>query len=670
MSLMIDKSGNRKLEISDRARITISFSISLVIVLACLFLIYPSPENNDDMNIHKTTAGIFGEPEQFLFHEGVLLTRFYVLVQEVFPTLNVVAAAEYIFGFLAIALFAALIWLIRPNSTGFALSLFLSLVVAPYFYDKLHYTKYSIVIGAMGVLILFLSSKEKVRLGFLVSGFILCAFSFLLRPSGFLCGEAVTGFVCLLYILFESGKAVFADNKKRIVVFVSLAVMIAALFAADELMWRSDETAFAAREYNSARLSISDYFLPSYAENRETYEALGVSANDVKIIDSWSFGDTEIYNTELLEAIHEIPNQRGAADWLTQFAATVIEIDVLSVSFYAAVALVVLSFFICEKKEKIVCILSLVFYYVVVISLCVVGRTTRWVETGMLCALCGALLATLSQSKREISPRSEKIIATVLISASLVFAVAYNYPKATSEEVWKSSSVTKTYGELTAKSENLYLCDLSTMPALERGFETFERVPQGFFSNIYLLGGWDTGLKVKNDVLVRYKVTSPYAALLEKDNVFLVDSFGYESKAQVVREHVSETARYSLYETISGQYVFVFADNKNADKMIPEIEITAADSELLDINNSFLRIYVSAKVELEYKNAYIMLRSKSNDTNLTYRAYVLYNENGESGFSITPPKLDVLGEEYDMFVLLETEDGTISSSSEAFLFKT
>lgn len=656
--------------LSDGARIAISFVISIAVALACLFLIYPSLENNDDNIIHLATAGAYGETGAFVFHENALITRVLVFAQRLIPSVNIVTAAEYLFVFLAFSFLSSLIWLSRPNSTGFSLSLFLSLVVAPYVYDKLHYTKYSIIIGAAGVLIIFLSTLQKKRGAFLAVGFLLCAFSFAMRTIGFLCGAAIAGAVCLLCLLFESGLSFFKKNKNTVIAFLSLAVMIGALFGASEIIWRADKEADAAREYNDARWTLSDYYLPDYGANRDAYEALKVSENDVAIIGDWAYGDTTIYTTELMTFIQSIPNPRGASSWFTQFYETITGIDLLSVSFYASLSLFALSFFVSDKKGRLISLIGIVLYCILVFALCVLGRTTRWVETGMLTALAMALTALLAVRKKSLSEKASKVFCISVIAVSVVFTAVYNIPKVTDEDKGKNTNVVSVYGELTAKEENLYLCDLASMPAVERGFDTFERIPEGFLKNVYFLGGWDTNSPAKNSVLSRYGVLSPYSALVEEDNVFLVDTREFDSKAKAVKEHVSETTCYSLYETLGGCYVFAFAENTGA--IIPEetTKISGADSELLDINNSFLRIYLNAETKMKYESAYVMLRNVNDGSRLTYRAYELNNKNGICGFSITPPYLDVVGGEYNMFLLLKGTDGKLYGSTEPFFFST
>ncbi len=664
----INDGKNKPGGLSNGARTAISFAISVAVALACLFLIYPSLENNDDNIIHLATAGAYGETGDFVFHENTLITRAFVFIQKLIPTINAVTALEYFSVFLAFSFLSALIWLSRPDRIGFSLSLILSLVIAPYVYDKIHYTKYAIIIGAAGVLLIFLSSLEKKRGAFLAVGYLLSAFSFAMRTIGFLCGAAIAGTVCLLCLLFESGLSFFKRNTKTVFAFLVLAVMIGGLFVSSEAIWRTDKTADAAREYNDARWTLSDYYLPEYSANREAYEALGISENDVAIIGDWAYGDTSIYTTELMTSIQSIPNPRGASDWFSRFGETFTGIDLLSVSFYASILLAALSFIISDKKGRFICLIGVAFYFILVFALCVVGRTTRWVETGMLSALAMALIVPLALRKRSLSKNTERAFFVVVIAASIVFAVVYNIPKVTDEDKGKNATVASVYGELTAKEENLYLCDLASLPAVERGFDTFERVPEGFLKNVYFLGGWDTNSPAKNSVLSRYEVASPYSALIEKDNVFLVDTREFDSKAKAVKEHVSEDVCYSLYETLGGCYVFAFADVPSSVISEESIEITGADSELLDINNSFLRIYLNAKTDIKFVSAYVMLKDMDDGSSLTYRAYVIYNENAECGFSITPPYLDIVSGEYNMFLLLKDENGDIYGSAEPFFF--
>ena len=60
------------------------------------------------------------------------------------------------------------------------------------------------------------------------------------------------------------------------------------------------------KEYDNLRSEIIDYGFPSYYENSETYDSLGLNGEDVWFYQNWNFADPEKFNIESMEKILEL----------------------------------------------------------------------------------------------------------------------------------------------------------------------------------------------------------------------------------------------------------------------------------------------------------------------------------------------------------------------------
>ena len=99
-------------------------------------------------------------------------------------------------------------------------------------------------------------------------------------------------------------------------------------------------------------------------------------------------------------------------------------------------------------------------------------------------------------------------------------------------------------------------------------------------------------------------------ALLEKDNVFLIDTKNYEQKLLYIKENYDQNATMSLVDVIDGYYVFAFCkdtaffSNTKVDETINILETATSVDE---INSNF--IYCGVKTDSIYdKNAPVFLK--------------------------------------------------------------
>lgn len=65
--------------------------------------------------------------------------------------------------------------------------------------------------------------------------------------------------------------------------------------------------------YNDLRTELLDYGFPDYTENQALYESLHISREDLKLFQSWDFGDPEVFDLDAMEALCNAKAEKNAS---------------------------------------------------------------------------------------------------------------------------------------------------------------------------------------------------------------------------------------------------------------------------------------------------------------------------------------------------------------------
>ena len=448
-------------------------------------------------------------------------------------------------------------------------------------------------------------------------------------------------------------------------------ISVAAFTITDIAIIDQNEEAKHYREYNKARGEVSDFVLPNYSMYTDEYKALGIGQNDYQILNSWNFADEEKFDIATLESIAKIAKKDRKDVFSTLFR----ELKKVSSSVYLwlFVTFIPITLVFAKKKSRVTMLLILFVFLLCMSYMYIIGRFTHWVISGILLSSLITLLLSF-----EVKEKNEKSIKPTIYTGLLVlslFVSIFNY--ANSYGSYSSSyhlSVLDIFHNLSQNPNSLYLFDHATDPSVEihHIVPAFSSLEKNLYNNCYSLGGWDTNSVAKNSILKRYGVEgSPYKALIERDNIYLVDTRAYEQKLIFIRENYDSGANISLVDVVDGYYVFAFTKGSVFFTDITEdSDISIIDKAVSTDENNSNFIYCGVKIDRIFEDTtdvYLILTNSINGDSSIFRAKIV---EGNSQYAVvTSVRMSdlLIPQEYSIAVLQKTGRGYIASPKIAIL---
>lgn len=286
--------------------------LATYISVLCLFFRF-SPETGDDTVLMSILTGAYGRPSAEIIFSNILYGKFLYGLFTAFPGINWYAWVQFLLTITA--MYAASVMILksfRPVKGGILLCLFyLSIGLDLFIY--INFTKNAGLLCAVGYSMLIFHDNWKRIPERSINAITVFGLSIvfvwtgsLIRFDSFLAVSAVFS-LYLLYLLAQEGL------KKRIHLLATLVVALAVIVGGVFSMYFFNKQYYTNtsgwKEYiafNSARSRVRDYPIPSYEENKERYEKIGVSYNDYLHLQTYNINDPNFYTTERLNLIADI----------------------------------------------------------------------------------------------------------------------------------------------------------------------------------------------------------------------------------------------------------------------------------------------------------------------------------------------------------------------------
>ncbi len=658
----------KTININDKilALIVVLFNVSVMLLTA--FLLVPTAVSNDDYLISMIASGAYGEYSPF-----VVLTNYFFLyvlnfLQQTIGVYNFLTLFQYLFLLISFCLFGIIFLKKNKNAISFVLYFLFSIVFSVDFFNNLHNTKSAIIIAFIGLVSIFYGTKFNMKT-IIVFGCLGTLFSALIRLSAFFMGGLFAFILVLFSVILENDNKSLVALKQKILSFLKQAVpyyiiftVILAFYVGDRFVYSANPDASFYETYNDARAQLMDYSLAPYAGNETAYSEIGITENDQKLISVWAFSENETFSVETLEAVGKL-SSKGFVERIFSSLSEQALMLAVNIPFLLSLLLFVILIFFNKNRKKL-----LAFPVSIVVSLLLtsgLGRMTPWVLSGLV-ACSFALLLLLPDI--EIKQRFVKLFDAFFVLFAVVnilFAGIYCSNNVGNYKTHYQTQVMDFYSKLNSTGD-LYLVDLFSTERIEiqHVVPIFSAVPFNYYQNIYTLGNWDTESPAKNSVLERHGVDgSAYNALLERNDVFLVDVMYYNEKLNYLKENVSETARFSIVEVVDGFFVFGFSDNSPTptEQGVSISELLVQQSSLLP---EFSNVVLKTDSEISTHEMIYLEITNTNDENdrFVYKAKVLNVQDGISVISLDVPyqDFDLFSGSYTANILVEYQDGLVT----------
>ena len=652
--------------LKDHHRILIAIAINIVICFVCTFFLVPEVINNDDYIIQSITSGAFGASSPELAHTNWIYGNVLVALQQISPDPNWFEILNYMMIFISSTLITCVIWLQNRCVSGFFLALAFSLFISPDFYNGLHNSKEIPFIAAACLFSVLFGVKEK-KYGFCVLGGIVALLASWVRFHAFLVGAAFAFGSCAIYPLQvlkeENNKKWLKEGIRLVLVFSVVFLLILGTWFVDIKMEDATTSLNHYRDYNAARGAVSDYELADYSEYYAQYAELLLSENDYEMIQIWDFADSEKFTTEMLLRIAQIRDSVTKEKAISRLVNELLDGMITNPFQIAFGVMFILALIMTHRTEKNPVLWMGIAFIGCYYYMCMSGRTTHWVTSGMIAAALTGVFVSIKWKKSSLSV----IFSIVILLAVLIFDIVTLIPQIADYNSSFNKSAGQIYTDLGDKRENLYLMDHNSAPPLQRIVPTFSSVQPDLFRNIYILGGWDTESYAKNSVLERYQVFgSPYRALIEKRNVFLADTQNASTILKYVRENYAPNATMALQETIDGYNIYAFT-NQAVKTDDTSIKINDAAVSIDTAMGSFLYVGVIFDCDLDDTDTVYVSLTNPNSAERIYRAATMDRNDGKEAAVLWVPITDwPQFEGLSIRVIVESESGMLAGS-EVFL---
>lgn len=546
--------------------------INLLFLFISIFIFHPHFEVVDDQYMAFLAEGVYGSRSSMLVFTNLLYGKILSFFYSIYAGIRWYSILQISLLFIAFTSITYTLIKTGGNQLGTLLSFFLLLCFSYEGYVFIQYTKSAGYICAAGYLLMFhtlspisKSNKRQLIIGTVLGG-ILVILGNLLRKESF---YAVSLFMLCLG-LYELIQIIRNTNRASLLksvfqysypfLIVILLSLGANLYYTETVINKSDWNTYW--QFNQKSIKLRDYNKLNWEGYEDAYSAIGVSENDVYLYKSWSFGDSDNYNLELMDQMLQIQGNRAInLDLIKSFITENYNIFFSPNSItYSFILFLCIYILVCIRQKHLP--FSSLYAVIVLISsysyFFYVERLPH--RTIVLLIFSTTLIIAYTICRETDVSASVNIIPLIII---LVSFCLFNYLG-----VWISDTdsyheqkrefqdnVTAFYQSVSADKEHLYITDNATDMSTY-AYDVFKSYPEGYLDNLAYFGYWLSGSPVEKKILYKYGVSNPYTAGLEKDNVYFIDNYQINEKELYIQDHFDKNSKIEFVENRFGFNIY------------------------------------------------------------------------------------------------------------------
>lgn len=289
-------------------------ALLLILYIAVLFVFFRiQPETGDDTVLMSILSGAYGKPRAEIIFSNILYGKFLYGLFTAFPGVNWYAWIQFLCT--ALALYSGGIMILKSFNPlrGLPLLILFYLTLGLDLFIHINFTKNAGILCASGyAILLFEDNWKKISqrsLSAILKGVAAAFFVWIgsmMRFDSFLAVSAIFS-LYLLYLFVR--ECLHKDISSIITAVCSLVLIVGVVFGVyfyNKFYYLNDPQWKEYIDFNSARSRIRDYPIPSYEENQELYDQIGVSYNDYLNLKTYNINDQDFYTIERLNLIADI----------------------------------------------------------------------------------------------------------------------------------------------------------------------------------------------------------------------------------------------------------------------------------------------------------------------------------------------------------------------------
>ena len=288
----------------------ISLVINIGIAAIILLVTDMVYETSDDFVIASRIVDGYAE----VFFVNYYLCKILILLQNAIPSINIYVAAQLLGSLIS---FTCIYKLILDYSKNIYIKIIGALLILSFAFDHyctIQFTKTSALMLIAGTMLLADGITKKKGLSQLIGGALVLYTGVAFRIDGLIVAIGFAGIYLLIWAV-ENIKSLKKDGyfeKTRLITYLLVVLVIAGCYGFQNLSNAANDSTEALKEYNEyneCRWTVVDYPVFDYYENNVAeYDKIGISENDLYLIDHWFLDYDGAASKENLKKIIEVDN--------------------------------------------------------------------------------------------------------------------------------------------------------------------------------------------------------------------------------------------------------------------------------------------------------------------------------------------------------------------------
>ncbi|MCD8363941.1 MAG: hypothetical protein LUC98_13480 [Lachnospiraceae bacterium] len=529
-----------------RAQICILFAAFQALLLAyAVFFLHPYYGSNDEFTLSAISSGAYGGDTWYFIYIhsafGWILKAFYMLL----PNVNCYTLVMYVLIFLSVTAIG-FTWIRKNGRVGVLLAFLLALASLSPLYVEFQYTKTAAIVTTAGYVLIFGAEKKRHTLTGIV--FLLLGSWIRFESFGMV---SIVAFGLWLIRAFRVFIKKEYDWKRFFLqdctpFLVAFALVFGSIALENIVVYTPGSAAAHYKEYDKARQQLLDYGVPEWDEYQEEYEALGLTRTDVLNLENWLIADSDRYTTEVYQAIVAFRQDRPF-QW--EYLLDYLFLLAKKPLFILSALLLLLWLFPLRTLRKrrnwisvlwpFAALLGIYLYFIkiyrvlpIVVTACLISVLVfSWTAAGE------ELEDTWSErlnGRCFMRAGAIGLIVTCVVCVRMLVIPLFGTAVQQSGE---SLAYRQLYDTITEDKDIYYVFDPITNDGVELGYSIFEKLPEGYLTNVFTLGGWETESPQVTDNLAQYEQWNLMKSLYLSDRAVLIS----ETMLEHLMIHIDDT---------------------------------------------------------------------------------------------------------------------------------
>lgn len=538
-------------------------NIFIFIVVNVIFNI--KYEQVDDFIMYSLYSGLDGTYNFYSVYMhpiiGIIIGAFYRLL----PMINWHTIFLLSMQFICFTLIGYTI--LKKHYTGTSIILY-TLFVSIFYTTLLLLIQYTsvaalLILTAFFLLIDIFETNQEDKGNILKSGVIFTLFTIgvMTRIQSLLIVAPFYAIYLLIYLVKYKKKIIDKQRIIKLIKYYLITLLIALIvYISNLFIYNINSTYKEYNEWNKFRTTIQDIIHIDYEKDRDIYDQVGWSKNDVYLFNTFGFGDENIFSKDNLQKIVEEKAKQGNYYSLNTNPISIIcNIYSMLINNCIFILIIFLGVYILnllrrnKVKENTIIFLTVILVNAI---FTILGRNMQRVVIPEYILGTVLLIYNLNlKSEEKINDGNLNcliigfmIIATTTISGQMY---GYNYKLENYESYRQIINYTN------SNKENVYLYTIPSLQNRYLSYSAYQMPPKEAFSNLRQIGGWDMFTQNYYDFKERNNLDGDLLDLL-KENVYLIDG-----------DVIWSGVRYSNYK---GNIALAIKEHYNIDVEFLEVE--------------------------------------------------------------------------------------------------